>query len=84
MLASGLVHEPLARQRPPEQQPSLHALPAQQMSPRPPQRAQTLVVPEVTHALPALQRAAGSDDEQQISPTLPHEVQVLPLQRRPS
>jgi hypothetical protein len=53
MLASGEQLPVLAMHRPPEQQPSLHALPAQQMSPSPPHRAHTPSAPLLVQALPA-------------------------------
>jgi len=44
----------LATHRPPEQQPSLHVLPPQQMSPRVPHLAHTPSVPLLVQAVPAL------------------------------
>ena len=45
---------PLEMHRPPEQQPSLHVLPAQQMSPRVPHLAQMPSLPVLVQAVPSL------------------------------
>jgi hypothetical protein len=73
-LAGMLVHGPvLAMQRPPEQQPLEHALPAQQTSPRPPQRAHMAsdAVPE--HTVPAWQGGADPPAGQHSSPAWPQD-----------
>jgi hypothetical protein len=77
MLASGVaVQTPvLARHLPPEQHPSLQALLAQQMSPRPPQREHMPSPLVVLHRLPAWQRSWPLPEGQQASPELPHDVQ---------
>jgi hypothetical protein len=74
----------LARQRPPEQQPSLHVLPAQHTSPRLPHLAHMPSAAVLEQARPLWQRSAAPPAGQQVSPEWPHEAQVLLLQVRPS
>ena len=78
------IQLPLETHRPPEQQPSLHVLPAQQMSPRVPHLAQTPSVPLLVQAVPPLHWPAVLLAAQHASPALPHEVQVPLLHSRPS
>jgi hypothetical protein len=69
---------------PPEQQPPVQVLPAQQMSPRFPHLAHTPSLVVVVHALPAVQGAAAPPAGQQDSPEFPHEAQAPFLHESPS
>jgi hypothetical protein len=69
---------------PPEQQPSLQVLPAQQMSPRVPQRAHTPSLPALVQARPALHWSATLLPGQQIWPESPQGVQLLFLHNSPA
>jgi hypothetical protein len=67
---------------PPEQQPSLHAFPVQQISPRFPHLAHTPSLAVLVHALSAVQGAVVPPAGQQASPELPHDAQVPSLHKR--
>jgi hypothetical protein len=76
--------EQLERQRPPEQQPLLHVPPAQQISPRVPQRAHTPSVPVLVHARLPVHCSAAVVAVQQGWPLPPQAEHRLLLHRRPS
>ena len=73
----------MARHKPPEQQPLAQVSPAQQTSPSPPQRAQTVAAPLVVQAVPAWQLGLPVPVAQQLSPACPQAPQMLPLHANP-
>jgi hypothetical protein len=75
---------PPVRHLPLTQQPSLHVLPAQQMSPRLPHLAQTLSVPLSVQAVPDWHGAVAVPAGQHAWPIPPQAVHAPFLQSRPS